>query len=70
MIYYNCKGKEKKPKRKEVKKMTVKELIEELNELVKSGEITEDARVRSAEDDDVFSVEESITGKDEVVIYF
>lgn len=50
--------------------MTVKELIEELNELVKSGEITEDARVRSAEDDDVFSVEESITGKDEVVIYF
>ena len=47
--------------------MTVKELIEELNEMIANGEVTEDARVRNAEDDDVFSI---IDGNNEVIIYF
>lgn len=50
--------------------MTIRELIEELNEMVANGEVDENARVRNAEDDDIFSVVESIDNNNEVVIYF
>ena len=50
--------------------MTVKELIEELNAMVANGEVNEDARVKNAEDDDIFSVAESLYYDNEVVIYF
>ena len=50
--------------------MTVKELIEELNAMVANGEVNEDARVKNAEDDDIFSVVESLYYDNEVVIYF
>lgn len=50
--------------------MTIKELIAELNELIETEEnITENSRIRDADDCDVFSVVETIRG-DEVVIYF
>ena len=50
--------------------MTIRELIEELNAMVANGEVNEDARVRSAEDDDIFSIVESVDHNNEVVIYF
>lgn len=50
--------------------MTIRELIEELNEMIANGEVNEDARVRNAEDDDIFSIVESIDHNNEVVIYF
>ena len=49
--------------------MTIRELIEELNAMIANGEVNEDARVRNAEDDDIYSVVESVRGN-EVVIYF
>lgn len=50
--------------------MTIRELIEELNAMIANGEVNEDARVRNAEDDDIFSIVESIDHNNEVVIYF
>ena len=50
--------------------MTIKELINELNELIANGDVNENARVRNAEDDDIFSIVESIDHNNEVVIYF
>lgn len=50
--------------------MTIRELIEELNTMVANGEVNEDARIRNAEDDDIFSIAESIDHNNEVVIYF
>ena len=50
--------------------MTIRELIEELNAMVANGEVNEDARVRNAEDDDIFSIVESADHNNEVVIYF
>jgi hypothetical protein len=48
--------------------MTIRELIEELNTLVAEG-MDENARVRSAEDEDIFSITESVD-ENEVIIYF
>ncbi len=50
--------------------MTIRELIEELNAMVANGEVDENARVRNAEDDDIYSVVESRQNENEVVIYF
>ena len=50
--------------------MTIRELIEELNAMIVNGEVNEDARVRNAEDDDIFSIVESADNENEVVIYF
>ncbi len=50
--------------------MTIGELIEELNAMIANGEVNENARVRNAEDDDIFSIVESIDHHNEVVIYF
>ena len=50
--------------------MTIKELIEELNAMVANGEVNENARVRNAEDDDVYSIAESVRNENEVIIYF
>ena len=50
--------------------MTIRELIEELNAMIVNGEVNEDARVRNAEDDDIFSIAESADNENEVVIYF
>ena len=47
--------------------MTVKELIAELNEMITNEEITENARVRNAENEDIFSI---IDENNEVTIYF
>jgi hypothetical protein len=48
--------------------MTIRELIDELNALVENG-MDENARVRNAEDEDVFSITESFNNN-EVIIYF
>lgn len=50
--------------------MTIRELIEELNEMVANGEVNEDARIRNAEDEDIYSICESVQNENEVVIYF
>ena len=50
--------------------MTIKELIEELNAMVANGEVNEDARVRNAEDDDVYSIAGAVRNENEVIIYF
>lgn len=50
--------------------MTIRELIEELNEMVANGEVDENARVINADDNDIFSVVESANNNNEVVIYF
>ena len=50
--------------------MTIKELIEELNAMVANGEVNEDARVRNAEDDDVYSIAGDVRNENEVIIYF
>ena len=50
--------------------MTIRELIEELNAMVANGEVNENARIRNAEDEDIFSVVESVNNNNEVVIYF
>ena len=50
--------------------MTIRELIEELNAMVANGEVNEDARVRNAEDDDVYSICDSAQNENEVIIYF
>lgn len=44
MLLYNCKGKrkEKEPQRKEVKKMTVKEMIKQLEQYDENMEIAMD----------------------------
>lgn len=49
--------------------MTVRELINELNELVANEEITMDALVVNAEDDDIYSVIENAK-ENKIVIYF
>ena len=49
--------------------MTVKEFIIELNKMIANGEITENAKIRNAEYDDIFSVVDR-RGHDEVIIYF
>lgn len=48
--------------------MTVRELIEELNAMIENDEISENAKVKNAEDDDIFSIINP--NKKEVVIYF
>ncbi len=50
--------------------MTIRELIEELNEMVANGEVNEEAIVTNAEGDDIFSVVESADNENGVVIYF
>ena len=50
--------------------MTIRELIDELNAMVAEGVVDENARVRNAENDDIFSIAESVSNKNEVVIYF
>lgn len=50
--------------------MTIRELIEELNAMVANGEVDENARIRNAEDDEVYSIAEGVNGNNEVVIYF
>ena len=49
--------------------MTIRELINELNALIADGEVNAEARVVSAEGDDIFSVVEGVYDN-EVVIYF
>ena len=49
--------------------MTIRELINELNALIADGEVNAEARVVSAENDDIFSVVEGVNDN-EVVIYF
>lgn len=48
--------------------MTIKELINELNELIINGDVNEDAIVTNAELDDIFSVIDG--NKNRVIIYF
>ena len=50
--------------------MTIRELIVELNELIADGEVNENALVRNAEGDDIFSIVESVDDKNAIVIYF
>ena len=50
--------------------MTVRDLINELNALVADGDATMDSIVVNAEGDNIFSICEGMSGRDEVVIYF
>ena len=50
--------------------MTIRELIDELNAMVAEGVVDENARVRNAENDDIFSIAESVYFENEVIIYF
>lgn len=50
--------------------MTIRELIDELNAMVAAGEVDENARVRNAEDDDIFSICESVYSDNTVIIDF
>ena len=49
--------------------MTIRDLINELNALVESGDVNTDANVVNAEGDDIFSVVDGVRDN-EVVIYF
>ena len=48
--------------------MTIKELINELNELIINGDVNENAVVTNAELDNIFSVIDD--NKNRVIIYF
>ena len=70
-IGYNIDRKKEKDKtEREERKMTMRELIAELNELIADGEVNENAIVTNAEGDDIFSVVESMDNENGVVIYF
>ena len=57
-------------KEREEREMTIRELIDELNAMVAEGVVDENARVRNAENDDIYSICESVYFENEVIIYF